>query len=278
MDQDIKGRLYICSTPIGNIEDITLRVLRILKEVDLIAAEDTRITKKLLAFYDIHNPIISFNQVNEKKVILKLTDRLLQGKKIALVSDAGTPGIQDPGHTLIKKCIELGIDYESLPGPSALIAAAIISGLPTNDLRFLGFLPRKTGQRKKLLTDLKDEKSTLIFYESPHRITNSLKDIEDVFGSRKVALLREITKKFEERLFGSSKEIQKEIGDKKIKGEIVLVIKGADSKSETVTAEEIRNDLTSLLKQGLTKKDSVKKVASIRGVPRKRVYEESLDI
>ncbi len=276
LDQNSKGRLYICATPIGNIEDITLRTLRVLKKVDLIAAEDTRVTKKLLNFYNIHKPTISFNQINENKVLIKLTDKLLQGSEIALVSDAGTPGIADPGHVLIKKCIELDIEHELLPGPSAFIAAAVLSGLPTSDIRFLGFLPRKSGQRTKLLTDLKNEKSTLVFYESPHRITDSLTDIDNALGSRKISLVREITKKFEERLHGSAREIKEKIGDRKIKGEIVLVISGADKKGEAVHDETLFLDLTRLIERGFTKKDAIKEVASNRRVPKKRVYEQSL--
>jgi 16S rRNA (cytidine1402-2'-O)-methyltransferase len=221
-----KGMLYIVSTPIGNREDITLRALRILKEVDLIAAEDTRHTSLLLRHFGIHTPLTSYFEGNEFKKKEFFLSKLKQGDQIALVSDAGTPGISDPGFRLIKTAIENEIPIVPIPGPSAVIAALSVSGLPTDSFLFKGFLPHKMKKRRDLLKELEDIRETLIFYESPHRISQTLKDIYEVLGEREIVLSRELTKIYEEVLRGKVTEIQSQIGVRKLKGEITLLVSG----------------------------------------------------
>ena len=225
-----KGILYIVSTPIGNLEDITLRALRILKEVDLIAAEDTRHTGLLLRHFGIQKPLTSYFEGNELRKKEFILSRLKQGDRIALVSDAGTPGISDPGFRLIQTAIESQIPIVPVPGPSALIAALSVSGLPTDAFLFKGFLPHKSKKRRDLLKQLEETKETLIFYESPHRLTETLKDILDILGDREIVLTRELTKIYEEVLRGKVSEIQNQVGERKLKGEITLVISGKTRK------------------------------------------------
>ncbi len=225
-----KGILYLVSTPIGNLEDITLRALRILKEVDLIAAEDTRRTLLLLNHFGMGAPLTSFFEGNERKKKEWILSRLIQGDRIALVSDAGTPGISDPGYRLVRLAIEHGISVIPIPGPSAVITALSVSGLPTDAFLFKGFLPNKSKRRRDLLKQLEGVKETLIFYESPHRLTETLQDILEVLGDREMALTRELTKRYEEVLRGKVSELLKQISGKKCKGEITLVISGKTRK------------------------------------------------
>jgi 16S rRNA (cytidine1402-2'-O)-methyltransferase len=224
------GMLYIVSTPIGNREDITLRALRILKEVDLIAAEDTRHTLLLLKHFGIQTPLTSYFEGNELRKKEFILSKLKQGSQIALVSDAGTPGISDPGFRLIQTAIENQIPIVPIPGPSAVIAALSVSGLPTDSFLFKGFLPHKSKKRRDLLKQLEEVKATLIFYESPHRLTESLRDILDVLGDRGMVLTRELTKVYEEVLRGKVNEIINQIGERKLKGEMTLVISGKTRK------------------------------------------------
>jgi 16S rRNA (cytidine1402-2'-O)-methyltransferase len=226
----IKGTLYIVSTPIGNREDITLRALRILKEVDLIAAEDTRHTGLLLRHYDIQKPLTSYFEGNELKKRDFILSKLKQGDRIALVSDAGTPGISDPGFRLIQLAIENQILIVPIPGPSAVITALSVSGLPTDAFLFKGFLPHKMKKRRDLLKELEDVRETLIFYESPHRISETLRDIYEVLGDREIVLTRELTKFYEEILRGKVSEIQDQTAGRQLKGEITLVISGKTRK------------------------------------------------
>jgi 16S rRNA (cytidine1402-2'-O)-methyltransferase len=221
-----KGLLYIVSTPIGNREDITLRALRILKEVDLIAAEDTRHTLLLLRHFGVQTPLTSYFEGNELKKKEFILAKLKQGERIALVSDAGTPGISDPGFRLIQAVIENQIPIVPIPGPSAVIAALSVSGLPTDAFLFKGFLPHKSKKKRDLLQQLEEVRETLIFYESPHRLSETLDDISDLLGNREMALTRELTKVYEEILRGKISEIQTLIRDRKLKGEITLVISG----------------------------------------------------
>jgi 16S rRNA (cytidine1402-2'-O)-methyltransferase len=221
-----KGVLYIVSTPIGNREDITLRALRILKEADLTAAEDTRRTGLLLKHFGIQTPLTSYFEGNESRKKDFILSKLTQGERVALVSDAGTPGISDPGFRLIQTAIEHQIPVVPIPGASAVIAALSVSGLPTDAFVFRGFLPHKTKKRRDLLEELADVRETLIVYESPHRVSETLKDIYEVMGDRKIVLTRELTKIYEEVLRGKVSEIQLQIGERKLKGEITLVISG----------------------------------------------------
>lgn len=221
-----RGILYIVSTPIGNLEDITKRAIRILKESDMIAAEDTRRTRKLLSHYEISKHPISYhdhNKIKQGEFILK---RLLEGLDVALVSDAGTPGISDPSYHLINLSLKNDIDVIPIPGPTASIAALSVSGLPTDQFVFEGFLPRKKGKRKSRIEKLKDEERTIILYESPYRIHALLDELLSIIGNRQVVIAREITKKFEEIIRGELKDITSQIRDKKIKGEITLILKG----------------------------------------------------
>jgi 16S rRNA (cytidine1402-2'-O)-methyltransferase len=226
------GKLYIVSTPIGNLEDITLRALRILKEVDLIAAEDTRHTILLLRHFGIQTPLTSYFEGNELKKKEFILSKLKHGDRVALVSDAGTPGISDPGFRLIQTAIENQIPIVSVPGPSAAIAALSVSGLPTDAFLFKGFLPHKSKKRKDLLKQLGEVRETLILYESPHRITEILDDILNILGDREMVLTRELTKIYEEVFRGNVSEIKKQIGERKLKGEITLVISGKTRKKE----------------------------------------------
>ncbi len=230
VSHSIKGMLYIVSTPIGNLEDITLRALRILKEVDLIAAEDTRRTGLLLKHFGIESPLTSYFEGNEFKKREFILAKLKEGKSVALVSDAGTPGISDPGFRLIQLAVENQIPTIPIPGVSAAITALSVSGLPTDAFLFKGFLPHKSKKRRDLLQELEGVRETLIFYESPHRISETLGDVLEILGDREVVLTRELTKVYEEIIRGRAGEILKQIGDKKLKGEITLVIEGKTRK------------------------------------------------
>jgi 16S rRNA (cytidine1402-2'-O)-methyltransferase len=225
-DNSSQGTLYIVSTPIGNMEDITLRALRILKEVDLIAAEDTRRTGLLLRHFEIQTSVTSYFEGNELKKRELILAKLKEGRNVALVSDAGTPGVSDPGFRLIQLAIESQIPIVPIPGPSAAITALSVSGLPTDAFFFKGFLPHKSKKRRDLLKQLEEVKETLIFYESPHRIFEALGDILEILGDREIVLTRELTKVYEEIIRGKVSDIQDQIGEKKLKGEITLVIEG----------------------------------------------------
>jgi 16S rRNA (cytidine1402-2'-O)-methyltransferase len=220
------GTLYLVSTPIGNLEDITLRALRVLQEVDLIAAEDTRRTKKLLNHYQIKTPLTSYFEHSSFKKTQSLLSQLKKGKDIALVSEAGTPSISDPGFKLTKRAIENRLKVVPIPGASASIAALSASGLPTNSFIFEGFIPRKPGKRRNFFLSLKDQEKTLIFYESPRRLITTLKDLLAVLGDRQIVIARELTKIFEEMIRGRTSEVIELLEDKTIKGEITILVSG----------------------------------------------------
>ncbi len=219
------GLLYIVATPIGNLGDITLRAIETLKNVDLIACEDTRHSKILLDHYGVKKPLISYFDFSERKRAPELLEKIRNGAKIALISDAGTPGVADPGYRLIKGAIEAGVKVESIPGPSALISALVSSGLPTDRFTFEGFFPVKSGQRKNKLLSLKDEDRTIIFYESPHRILKTLEAIHETLGDIPIVVARELTKKFEEIVRDRTSEVIKHFSSKKILGEFVVLWK-----------------------------------------------------
>jgi len=225
-----KGTLYIVSTPIGNMEDITLRALRILKEVDLIAAEDTRRTGLLLKHFGIQAPLTSYFEGNELKKKEFILAKLKEGKNVALVSDAGTPGVSDPGFRLIQLAIANQLRIVPIPGSSAVITALSVSGLPTDAFLFKGFLPHKSKKRRDLLKELENVRETLIFYESPHRISETVRDILEILGDREIVLTRELTKVYEEIIRGKVSEILNQLGDRTLKGEITLVISGKTRK------------------------------------------------
>ncbi|MEW6618142.1 MAG: 16S rRNA (cytidine(1402)-2'-O)-methyltransferase [bacterium] len=228
MDKKVSvGTLYLCGTPIGNIEDITLRALRVLREVDLIAAEDTRVTKKLLNHYQIKTEITSYYQHNKFKKGKYLINLLQKGRDIALVSDAGMPGVSDPGYDLVCQAIENKIRIVPIPGPTAILTALVISGFPTKHFIFEGFLPSTHKNRIRLLKKLKEEKRVVVFFESPHRILKSLNDILEILGDRQMAVMRELTKKFEEVLRGRISEVIEKLNLTLPKGELTIVLQGA---------------------------------------------------
>ncbi|MDC4206768.1 MAG: 16S rRNA (cytidine(1402)-2'-O)-methyltransferase [Candidatus Manganitrophus sp.] len=222
----MSGTLYVVSTPIGNLEDITLRALRILKEVAIIAAEDTRHTQKLLSHFDIHTTLTSYHDFNKEEKTPVLLSKMAEGASIAIVSDAGTPTLSDPGFYLIREAIRAGLPVSPIPGPSAALAALAVSGLPPDRFVFEGFLPKKKGARARRLEQLKPDPRTLIFYESPFRIVGLLEEIKTILGDRPVVVAREITKMFEEFIRGSVTEVLERIGKKTMKGEITLVVGG----------------------------------------------------
>jgi len=272
-----KGTLFVVSTPIGNLEDITLRAIRILKEVDVIAAEDTRHTLKLLNYYGISKPLISYWGEKERAKAEEVIGRLSAGNSVALVSDAGTPGISDPGSVLIKRAIEEDILVVPVPGPAALIAALTISGFSTEEFVFCGFLPAKQSQRRKFLEELSLERRTVVIYESPHRVLESMAEIADIFGERSMFLAREITKLHEEVLRGTATEVFARLGESKIVGEYVLVIEGRQESEGGHREEDAIKEIRSLMRKGLGRKEAVKRVAEQYGLSRKELYDRSLE-
>ncbi len=220
------SKLFVVATPIGNLEDMTYRAVRILSEVDLIAAEDTRKTKTLLTRYNINTPMTSYHKFNIKAKTDHLIEQIKNGKNIALVSDAGTPGISDPGYEIISASVDQNIRVEVIPGACAAISGLISSGLPTDKFIFIGFLPKKPGKKKKALENLKNETGTIVIYESPYRVKKTLADIFAIMGNRKVAICREMTKKFEEIIRGNVEEVMEKIKERNLKGEVVVVLAG----------------------------------------------------
>ncbi len=227
---DEYGKLYIVSTPIGNLEDMTLRALRVLSQVDLVAAEDTRHTGLLLQRYEVHNQLTSYHDHNKEKKTPRLISVLKAGKNVAMVSDAGTPGISDPAFYLVRAAVREGIEVVPVPGPSAFLAALVVSGLPTDRFVFEGYLPQKQPKRLKRLEDLKEEERTLIFHESRHRLKQVVADILATFGDRPMVLARELTKKFEEIFRGKTSEILTHISSKSVRGEVVILVAGKPKK------------------------------------------------
>jgi 16S rRNA (cytidine1402-2'-O)-methyltransferase len=268
-----KGTLFLVSTPIGNLEDITLRAIRVLKEVDLIACEDTRRTRILLSHYGIHTALTSLYDEIERKKGEVLVEKLLDGRSLAYVSDAGTPLISDPGYHLVRLAIEAGIPVVPVPGPSAVITALSIAGMPSDRFAFFGFLPEKAGRRQSFLQKLKTLPMTLVFYESPRRIVDSLKDIRDVLGDRDVAVARELTKVFEEVIRGRVDELVGKLEAQDIKGEITLLVGGAPGKPEAGDGE-IEALYREIEQQGdFSTRDLAARIAGELDLPRKRVYE-----
>jgi 16S rRNA (cytidine1402-2'-O)-methyltransferase len=273
------GKLYVVATPIGNLEDITLRALRMLREVDLIAAEDTRVTRKLLSRYDIHTASISYHQHSKGGRAREIVEALKQGKDVALVSDAGTPGISDPGHELIGLCITGGIKIEPIPGPTAMIAALVISGLSTALFAFDGFPPRKERDRKAFFAGLRTEPRTVCVYEAANRLVDTLETVREELGERRIAVVREATKKFEEVFRGTAAEAIVHFSKKAVKGEIVLVIDGAASdemQSREITDEDIALRLGELTESGISERDAVRECATELKLPKRRVYALAL--
>ncbi len=273
------GCLYVVATPIGNLEDLTIRAARILGEVDLIAAEDTRVSRKLLNHIGIATPLVSHYKGQEARQSAGLVKKLLQGQTIALISDAGTPAISDPGSRLVHDCHEANIKVIPIPGPSALTSLTSVAGLPEGGFIFLGFLPSKKGQRRKLLTRYSQEELPLIFYESPHRIIASLKDVESILGNRPACLGRELTKLHEEILAMPVGEARAFLQNRAtIKGEFVVAIHGCETE-EISSEEDVEQLLIMLHAQGnLSMKDAVKKLSRDLGLSRSEVYKIGLQV
>lgn len=276
----MKGKLYLVATPIGNLEDITLRAIRVLKEADIIAAEDTRHTLQLLNHLEISKPLISYYKQIEQEKSEYLLDKIEEGKNIALVSDAGTPGISDPGETIVKRAIERNITVVPVPGACAAITALIVSGMSTNEFSFIGFLPVNSSEKKKKLEENINETKTLIFYEAPHKLKKTLGAIEEVLGNRNIVLARELTKVHEEYKRGNISELLAQIEEPK--GEYVIIVEGAEKNEEEIEIEK-RNDMPLekhyeyYEKQGLTKKEIIKQIAKERGVSKNGIYQYFLD-
>lgn len=272
--------LYICPTPIGNLDDITIRTLDTLKSVDEIYSEDTRHTLNLLNHFDIKKPLFSLFEHNEIEKSEEVVEKLFSGKNIAYVSDAGMPGISDPGEILIKNVIKNDLDFTVLPGPSALIVAVVASGLSTKNFTFLGFLDRNKSKMKMKLEKVKEREDTLIIYESPHRIEKTLETILDVLGNRKITLAREISKKFEEYVRDDIKSLIEKFSNEKImkKGEMIVIIEGASLEKEEVSDDYIINELKKYIDDGFSKKDSVKKVSEKLNIKKNYVYSLSRQI
>jgi 16S rRNA (cytidine1402-2'-O)-methyltransferase len=267
--------LYLIATPIGNREDITLRALRVLREVDLIACEDTRHTRRLLDHYGISKPTISYHEHNERARAAELVERLLGGENIALVTDAGTPGISDPAYRIVKAAVERSVQVVPIPGPSAVVAALIASGLPTDSFKFTGFLPHKRAARRKLLESLRSERATLVLYEAPHRICETLADAREILGNREGALARELTKLHEQFIRGTLAEISERVAAENPRGEMTLVIAG-DRDDNWPKAEylSISEDVEHLMRdEGLTRTDAIKLAARSRGLTKRQAYQ-----
>jgi len=272
-----KGMLYIVATPIGNLEDITLRAVRTLKEADLVAAEDTRHSLKLLNHLGIKKPMVSYWGEKEKVKAEEAMKRLRAGQTVALVSDAGTPGISDPGAVLVRMALEEGIDVVPIPGPSAFVAALSVSGLSTEEFTFIGFLPSKIGARQRKLGELELDERTLVFYESPHRVIDTLIDMEKVFGKdRKAALFKEITKMHETAYRGSLSEILDALEEANLSGEYVVIV-GGHERSGEISMDEALEEVLKLMKKGLGRKEATKTVADQYGIKKRDLYEGSLE-
>jgi 16S rRNA (cytidine1402-2'-O)-methyltransferase len=266
------GVLYIVSTPIGNLEDITYRAVRVLGEVSLIACEDTRQTRKLLERYGVRTSVVSYHEHNEQARATELVERLLSGASVALVSDAGTPLVSDPGYRIVAAAIAAGVRVEPIPGASALLSALAASGLPTDTFQFAGFLPAKVSARRKMLESFKTFPATLVFYEAPHRILETLDDVEEILGARPVVVARELTKLHEEFLRGSAREIRDRLAARPtVKGEITLLI----GRGEEVVAQddaEPAEQVARLVAGGMARMAAIKTVARQRGLGKREVY------
>ncbi len=272
------GTLYIVSTPIGNLEDITLRAIRTLKEVDFIAVEDTRHSQKLLNYYNISKPLISYWSEKEKIRSEQIIEKLKAGLSGALISDAGTPGISDPGAVLIKMAIEEGLSITPIPGASGAITALSVSGLPTDEFVFIGFLPQKPASRQKKLKELILESKTMIFYEAPHRILETLADILEAFGDRQVVIAKELTKLYEEVMRGTLSELLKNLKNKKIAGEFIIILRGKDKPDVlNISIDEAIQEIKLLMKKGLGRKEAVRRIAEDYGLSKKELYDKSIE-
>lgn len=280
----MSGKLYVVPTPIGNLKDITLRALEVLESVDIVAAEDTRQSLKLLNHFDIKKSLVSYHQHNENFKSEGIISKLREGKNIALVSDAGTPGISDPGSVIIQKCIEENIDFEVLTGATAVTTALVYSGLDTTKFLFRGFIPRENKERNPIIQDLKERQETLIFYEAPHRLVKTLGFLYENLGNRRIAICRELTKLYEEIIRLPLEDAIKYYNENQPRGEYVLVVEGK-SEEEIKREEEkewenltIEEHIKKYMNEGIAKKEAIKKTAKDRGLAKSEVYKYSLEL
>ena len=277
------GTLYLCATPIGNMEDMTFRAVRVLKEVDLIAAEDTRHSIKLLNHFDIHTPMTSYHEYNKVDTARYLVGLLTEGKDVACITDAGTPGISDPGEELVRQCHEAGIRVTSVPGPAACIAAVTMSGLSTRRFCFEAFLPSDKKEKSRILEDLKKETRTIVLYEAPHRLVRTLQELLECLGNRRISVLRELTKKHETVFLTTMEDALLYYREQEPKGECVLVIEGISF--ETIEKEKeaswqeisVQEHMERYLSSGMDKKEAMKQVAKDRGISKRDVYQMLLE-
>lgn len=277
------SKLYLCGTPIGNLEDLTLRVIRVLGEVDLIAAEDTRVTAKLLNHINVKKPVISYHEHNKREKGIEIVNKIREGLNVALVTDAGMPGISDPGEDIVRLCIDEGIEIEALPGASASITALVLSGLSTCRFVFEGFIPRAGKERKERIESLKEETRTVIIYEAPHRIKETFSDLYAGLGNRNIAICRELTKKFEEVIRTDLGKAMKLYEGTEPKGEFVIILEGRSrdeliedsiKKWDTVSIEE---HIESYIKKGMDRKTAMKQAAKDRGLSKRDIYKYMIE-
>ncbi|MFI5397126.1 MAG: 16S rRNA (cytidine(1402)-2'-O)-methyltransferase [Candidatus Binatia bacterium] len=276
------GTLYVVATPLGNLEDITVRALRVLKEVNLIAAEDTRHSRKLLMHYGISTPLTSYHDWSERQKAPQLVEELKRGKSIALISDAGTPGIADPGYHLVQAAIAAGLRIEAVPGPSAVAAALSVAGLPTDRFAFEGFVPARQSARRTFFTALAHEPRTVVVYEAARRLPACLHDLHDVFGPRQIVAVRELTKMFEEILRGTAgdllAQLNRRLGERTLQGEVTLLIAGGEAAAVPVPAEDLATAIARLRGEGMSLKDVARVLSRERGVSRREVYQAGIDL
>ncbi len=277
--EENKGKLFLCATPIGNLDDITLRVLNTLKEVDLIAAEDTRHSIKLLNHFEIKTPMTSYHEFNKVEKARYLVEQMNQGVKIALITDAGTPGISDPGEELVKQCYEAGVEVTSLPGPAACITALTLSGLGTRRFSFEAFLPTDKKEKQWILEELKEETRTMIIYEAPHRLVRTLKELYEALGDRRITICRELTKRFETAFRTTFMEALQAYEEEDPKGECVIVIEGKSIKEKieerSMASREMSMEehMDIYVNQGIDRKEAMRMVAKDRGISKREVYQ-----
>lgn len=266
------GTLFVVATPIGNLEDLSLRAVRVLREAKVIACEDTRHTRLLLQRYAIATPLLSYHEHNERTRTPELVRRLQAGESVALVSDAGTPLLSDPGYTLIREAIESGVPVVPIPGPSAITAALSVAGLPTDRFVFLGFLPRKSAERRRVLEAVHGIPWTLVLFEAPTRVEATLKELEAILGERPIALMRELTKRFEEVLRGTPREVLAQAQGRRLRGEVTVVVGGGASPAAP-SAGDPQKELKALLAAGTPPTEAVRLVAKAHGIPRRAIYD-----
>ncbi len=279
-EANMAGKLYLCATPIGNLEDITYRVLKTLREVDLIGAEDTRHSIHLMNHFEIKTPMTSYHEYNKVEKAKILVEQMKEGKNIAIITDAGTPGISDPGEEIVRQCYEAGIEVTSIPGPAACITALTMSGLNTRRFAFEAFLPTEKKERQRILEELKNETRTIVLYEAPHHLIRTLKELQKILGDREMTLCKELTKIYERAEKSTIEKLIEKYEETEIKGEYVLVIQGRSfeeikkEEQEVYLQISIEEHMQKYLSRGMDKKEAMKQVAKDRGISKREVYAQ----